>query len=133
MESVSSRRQPGRRRGWRIARDGVLAWPERHASDARGRKQAFDSMDRFDKFTDRARKVLTLAQDEAIEDAFAADKVEEIVEATAADEAAEEAAAGATVETIAEKVTEDEEAAEAAAAEEVATVARKTMEKNTEG
>src|SRR5712691_12931025 len=29
------------------------------------REQAFDSMDRFDKFTDRARKVLTLAQDEA--------------------------------------------------------------------
>src|SRR4026208_1027866 len=28
-------------------------------------EQAFDSMDRFDKFTDRARKVLTLAQDEA--------------------------------------------------------------------
>jgi hypothetical protein len=28
------------------------------------REQAFDSMDRFDKFTDRARKVLTLAQDE---------------------------------------------------------------------
>ena len=32
---------------------------------ARQREQAFDSMDRFDKFTDRARKVLTLAQDEA--------------------------------------------------------------------
>ena len=31
----------------------------------RDREQAFDSMDRFDKFTDRARKVLTLAQDEA--------------------------------------------------------------------
>jgi ATP-dependent Clp protease ATP-binding subunit ClpC len=29
------------------------------------KEQAFDSMDRFDKFTDRARKVLTLAQDEA--------------------------------------------------------------------
>ena len=29
------------------------------------REQAFDFMDRFDKFTDRARKVLTLAQDEA--------------------------------------------------------------------
>ncbi len=29
------------------------------------REQAFGSMDRFDKFTDRARKVLTLAQDEA--------------------------------------------------------------------
>jgi ATP-dependent Clp protease ATP-binding subunit ClpC len=28
-------------------------------------ERAFDSMDRFDKFTDRARKVLTLAQDEA--------------------------------------------------------------------
>jgi ATP-dependent Clp protease ATP-binding subunit ClpC len=28
-------------------------------------EQAFDRMDRFDKFTDRARKVLTLAQDEA--------------------------------------------------------------------
>src|SRR5512145_2615117 len=32
---------------------------------ARQRERAFDSMDRFDKFTDRARKVLTLAQDEA--------------------------------------------------------------------
>ena len=47
-------------------------WPGRRASmtsgrtrDARRREQAFDSMDRFDKFTDRARKVLTLAQDEA--------------------------------------------------------------------
>jgi len=30
-----------------------------------GREQAFGLMDRFDKFTDRARKVLTLAQDEA--------------------------------------------------------------------
>ncbi len=29
------------------------------------RERTFDSMDRFDKFTDRARKVLTLAQDEA--------------------------------------------------------------------
>ncbi|HEY4227743.1 MAG TPA: ATP-dependent Clp protease ATP-binding subunit, partial [Candidatus Limnocylindrales bacterium] len=29
------------------------------------RERAFDSMERFDKFTDRARKVLTLAQDEA--------------------------------------------------------------------
>ena len=29
------------------------------------KEQALDSMDRFDKFTDRARKVLTLAQDEA--------------------------------------------------------------------
>jgi len=29
------------------------------------REQTFDPMDRFDKFTDRARKVLTLAQDEA--------------------------------------------------------------------
>src|SRR6266516_2960244 len=29
------------------------------------RERAFDSMDRFDKFTDRARKVLPLAQDEA--------------------------------------------------------------------
>ena len=28
-------------------------------------EQAFTLMDRFDKFTDRARKVLTLAQDEA--------------------------------------------------------------------
>ena len=32
---------------------------------APAQEQAFDSMDRFDKFTDRARKVLTLAQDEA--------------------------------------------------------------------
>jgi ATP-dependent Clp protease ATP-binding subunit ClpC len=31
----------------------------------RRREQTFDPMDRFDKFTDRARKVLTLAQDEA--------------------------------------------------------------------
>ena len=44
----------------------MLAWPEAPPSrDATQREQAFDSMDRFDKFTDRARKVLTLAQDEA--------------------------------------------------------------------
>ncbi len=42
----------------------VLAWPKRHGSTL-AKEQAFDSMDRFDKFTDRARKVLTLAQDEA--------------------------------------------------------------------
>ncbi len=42
----------------------VLAWPQRHGSTL-AKEQAFDSMDRFDKFTDRARKVLTLAQDEA--------------------------------------------------------------------
>ncbi len=46
------------------ALDVVLAWPRRRFRGAR-REQAFDSMDRFDKFTDRARKVLTLAQDEA--------------------------------------------------------------------
>jgi len=33
--------------------------------EAQKGKQAFDPMERFDKFTDRARKVLTLAQDEA--------------------------------------------------------------------
>jgi len=42
----------------------VLAWLKRHGSTL-AKEQAFDSMDRFDKFTDRARKVLTLAQDEA--------------------------------------------------------------------
>jgi ATP-dependent Clp protease ATP-binding subunit ClpC len=42
----------------------VLAWLQRHGSTL-AKEQAFDSMDRFDKFTDRARKVLTLAQDEA--------------------------------------------------------------------
>ena len=42
----------------------MLAWLERHLRRPQG-EQAFDSMDRFDKFTDRARKVLTLAQDEA--------------------------------------------------------------------
>ena len=42
----------------------MLAWLERHLKALAG-EQAFDSMDRFDKFTDRARKVLTLAQDEA--------------------------------------------------------------------
>jgi ATP-dependent Clp protease ATP-binding subunit ClpC len=41
----------------------VLAWPGRHGG-AEG-ERAFDAMERFDKFTDRARKVLTLAQDEA--------------------------------------------------------------------
>ena len=45
-------------------RGTVLAWPERRIRTL-GKEQAFDSMDRFDKFTDRARKVLTLAQDEA--------------------------------------------------------------------
>src|SRR5664280_2698285 len=40
----------------------VLAWPQ--GGSWRSGK-AFISMDRFDKFTDRARKVLTLAQDEA--------------------------------------------------------------------
>jgi ATP-dependent Clp protease ATP-binding subunit ClpC len=43
---------------------GVLAWLRRQGSTL-ATEQAFDSMDRFDKFTDRARKVLTLAQDEA--------------------------------------------------------------------
>jgi len=42
----------------------VLAWLRRHRQTL-AKEQAFDSMDRFDKFTDRARKVLTLAQDEA--------------------------------------------------------------------
>ncbi len=42
----------------------MLAWLQRHVSTL-AKEQAFDSMDRFDKFTDRARKVLTLAQDEA--------------------------------------------------------------------
>jgi ATP-dependent Clp protease ATP-binding subunit ClpC len=37
----------------------------RAAHPWRSAEQAFDFMDRFDKFTDRARKVLTLAQDEA--------------------------------------------------------------------
>jgi ATP-dependent Clp protease ATP-binding subunit ClpC len=41
----------------------VLAWPGRQAGGEGER--AFDAMERFDKFTDRARKVLTLAQDEA--------------------------------------------------------------------
>jgi ATP-dependent Clp protease ATP-binding subunit ClpC len=70
-EHFSSRRQPaeippfgegnpaGLRRGM-----SVLAWLQRHGSTL-AKEQAFDSMDRFDKFTDRARKVLTLAQDEA--------------------------------------------------------------------
>ena len=44
----------------------MLAWPKAlHPVTRRQRERAFDSMDRFDKFTDRARKVLTLAQDEA--------------------------------------------------------------------
>jgi ATP-dependent Clp protease ATP-binding subunit ClpC len=38
---------------------------ERVPSRAARREQAFDVTERFDKFTDRARKVLTLAQDEA--------------------------------------------------------------------
>jgi ATP-dependent Clp protease ATP-binding subunit ClpC len=41
----------------------VLAWPGAQGG-AEG-ERAFDAMERFDKFTDRARKVLTLAQDEA--------------------------------------------------------------------
>ena len=52
----------------------MLAWPKRHPADAR-KEQAFDSMDRFDKFTDRARKVLTLAQDEASSVVFGMPKV----------------------------------------------------------
>jgi len=46
-----------------VLRDRVLAWPC-VPGGAEG-EQAFDPMERFDKFTDRARKVLTLAQDEA--------------------------------------------------------------------
>ena len=42
----------------------VLGCPPRSPSSGRG-EQAFDAMDRFDKFTERARKVLTLAQEEA--------------------------------------------------------------------
>ncbi|HET9614400.1 MAG TPA: Clp protease N-terminal domain-containing protein, partial [Candidatus Limnocylindrales bacterium] len=42
----------------------MLAWPE-GVRGTLAREHTFDSMDRFDKFTDRARKVLTLAQDEA--------------------------------------------------------------------
>jgi len=42
----------------------VLAWLQRHPEVALS-PQALEQMDRFDKFTDRARKVLTLAQDEA--------------------------------------------------------------------
>src|SRR5690349_21992299 len=50
--------------GWLRGNRSVLAWPQRRRGTL-ARKQTFDSMDRFDKFTDRARKVLTLAQDEA--------------------------------------------------------------------
>ena len=56
---------------FRGGHSGWLAEGERRASMASAsgstlaKEQAFDSMDRFDKFTDRARKVLTLAQDEA--------------------------------------------------------------------
>jgi ATP-dependent Clp protease ATP-binding subunit ClpC len=50
--------------GWSAAHRLVLGLDEER-SGALSREQAFDSMDRFDKFTDRARKVLTLAQDEA--------------------------------------------------------------------
>ena len=43
----------------------MLAWPRAPTVMPAKKEQAFDRMDRFDKFTDRARKVLTLAQDEA--------------------------------------------------------------------
>ena len=46
----------------RSARDWVLGWLEGRLAT---RENELDRMDRFDKFTDRARKVLTLAQDEA--------------------------------------------------------------------
>ena len=66
-----------------------------------------------------------VAEDEAIEEAFAADKIEGIVETVAEDEAAEEAAAAETIETVVETVAEDEAAEEAAADETIETIAER--------
>ena len=86
-----------------------------------------------------------VAEDEAIEEAFAAEKIEAIVEGVAEDEAAEEAIAAETVETIveeaddcrgsrAEETIETVEAVEAEAAADRGrsgrSHARKTLEKN---
>ena len=63
--------------------------------------------------------VETVARDEAADEAVAADLVEAIVETVAADEAAEEAAAAETIETVVETVAEDEAALESAASAEI--------------
>ena len=64
----------------------------------------------------------TVAEDQAIEEAFAADRIEGVVETVAEDELIEEAFAAEKVEGIVETVRADEAAEEEAAAETVETV-----------
>ena len=64
----------------------------------------------------------TVAEDEAIEEAFAADKIESVIETVAEDEAIEEAFAAEKIETVVETVAEDDAAEEEAAAETIETI-----------
>jgi small subunit ribosomal protein S1 len=72
--------------------------------------------------------VETVAEDEAIEEAFAAVKVDEVVATVAEDEAIEEAFAAQEIEGVVETVAEDESIEEEAAAETVETIARNVAE-----
>ncbi len=67
--------------------------------------------------------VETVAEDEAIEEAFAADKIEGIVETVAEDESVEEEAAAETIETVVANVAEDEAIEEAFAAQKIEGIA----------